>query len=87
MAEIQTAKATGPCGLCDLQFPHGHGPGGAKDVAFLPASKAAKGRSCKHEWRVIENFYAEISRSHRSYAAYCVYCLASEAVEVKLTDK
>jgi len=35
---------------------------------------------CRHQWRIVENFYTEFSRNERSYVAYCVYCLKSKAV-------
>ena len=45
------------------------------------------GWDCRHEWRVIENFYAESSRSERTYGVYCVHCLESRAVEITLNKK
>ena len=41
-------------------------------------------KQCKHNWRVVEGFYKEISREERSYLAYCTKCLETEEVILKL---
>ena len=42
---------------------------------------------CRHEWRIVENFYIEISRTERAYAAYCVKCLELQTVQILLLTK
>ena len=37
-----------------------------------------------HEWRITENLFTEVSRSHRIYGAYCVHCRRSATVEVQI---
>lgn len=39
-----------------------------------------------HEWRVIENFSTDITRTKRNYAAYCIYCLFSKTVEIEINN-
>ena len=41
-------------------------------------------RDSRHQWRIVENFYIEFSRSERTYAAYCIHCLQSKSI--KLTN-
>ena len=42
---------------------------------------------CRHEWRIVENFFLEISRTERSYAAYCVKCLELKSAQILLLSK
>lgn len=39
--------------------------------------------SCRHEWRVIPDFYNEESRNVRVYIFYCVNCLTSRAMKIE----
>ena len=41
-------------------------------------------KDCRHEWRVIENFYRESDKKNRVYAFYCVYCLDEVKVNINL---
>ena len=50
----------------------------------LPEWIAEEQKEHQHQWRVIENFYMEHSRTKRLYAFYCVHCLKSQTVEVSL---
>ena len=53
----------------------------------VPGIETSPITRCRHEWRVVENFYIEISRTERSYASYCVKCLELQTAQILLLAK
>lgn len=39
-----------------------------------------KKKECDHEWRIIDNFYKENSRTNRLYPVYCIFCLSERII-------
>jgi len=42
---------------------------------------------CLHDWRVIENFYNELSRDKREYIVYCTHCLDARLLTIDKNKK
>ena len=39
---------------------------------------------CFHQYRVLNQWYAEHDKSTRTYATYCIFCLAADTVTLSI---
>lgn len=58
-----------------------------RTVTPMPIMEPIHLPHCRHEWRVVENFFQEISRTERAYARYCTKCLETGTAQILLLIK